>query len=239
MSTPCKAKLNQALHSRLVFWALLPLLLLWPTHQVNADEIAIWNFNDSDLVVDHGTGTLTTNFNLVNVVFTLGGTSTNARQGDAAGQSMTLQGGTSNTNNGRTINLNVSTLGFNNIVVSFATQGTSTGFNSNQFQYSLDGVTFINFGALYAPPLTFGLVTFDLSGISGLNDNPNAGFRIVFNGSTSASGNNRIDNLVVEGRQITTPVPEPTSILLLSLGVTGTLATRFKVWRRRAVPSRE
>ncbi len=239
MSTPRKANLNQALPPRLVFWAFLPLLLLWPAQQVNADEIAIWNFNDSDLVVDHGTGTLTTNFNLANVLFTSAGTGTNARQGDAAGQSMTLQGGTSNANNGRTLNLNVSTVGLNNIVISFATQRTSTGFNSNQFQYSLDGVAFINFGAPYTPPLTFGLVTFDLSSISGVNDNPNAAFRIVFNGATSASGNNRIDNLVVEGQNITTPIPEPASILLLSLGLTGTLATRFKAWRRKPGPRRD
>ncbi len=238
MSTPRKTNLNQTLRSRLVFWAFLVLLLVWP-QQANADEIAIWNFNDSDLIVDHGTGALTTNFNLVNVLFTSGGTATNARQGDAAGQSMTLQGGTSNANNGRTLNLNVSTIGFHNVVISFATLRTSTGFNSNQFQYSLDGVAFINFGAPYTPPLTFGLVTFDLSSISGVNDNPNAAFRIVFNGATSASGNNRIDNLVVEGQNIATPVLEPASVLLLSLGLTGTLANRFKARRRKAERRRD
>ena len=118
--------------------------------------------------------------------------------------------------------------------ISLATLRTSTGFNSNQFQYSLDGVAFINFGAPYTPQLTFGLVTFDLSSIAGLNDNPNAAFRIVFNGATSASGKNRIDNLVVEGQSIATPIPEPASMLLLSLGLTATLAPRFKAWRRRA-----
>jgi hypothetical protein len=238
MSTLRKANLNQVLHSRLVFWAFLILLLLWPAQQVNADEFAIWNFNDSDLAIDHGTGMLTTNFNLANVLFTSAGTSTNARQGDVAGQSMTLQGGTSNANNGRTINLNVSTIGLSSIVVSFATLRTSTGFNNNQFQYSLDGVDFVNFGAPYIPPLTFGLVMFDLSSIAGVNDNPNAAFRIVFNGATSSSGNNRIDNLVVEGQNIATPVPEPTSIMLLSLGLTGTLAARFKV-RQKAKHRRD
>lgn len=196
-------------------------------------KLRFGNFNDSDLVVDHGTGTLTTNFNLVNVLFTSAGTSTNARQGDLPGQSITLQGGTSNANNGRSLSLYVSTVGLSDIAISFATQRTSTGFNTNQFQYSLDGVTFINFGAPYAPPLTFGLVMFDLSGISGVNDNPNAAFRILFNGATSTSGNNRIDNLVVEGQNISTPIPEPASILLLSLGLTGTLAPRLKAWRRK------
>lgn len=233
MFTSRKATSNYPLHSRLAFLVFLTLLLLWPTQQVNADEIAIWNFNDSDLIVDHGTGTLTTNFNLVNVLFTQGGTSTNARQGDLAGQSITLQGGTSNANNGRSLNLSVSTVGLNNIVISFATQGTSTGFNSNQLQYSLDGVAFVNFGVPYTPPLAFGLVTFNLSSIAGLNDNPNAAFRIVFNGATSAAGNNRIDNLVVEGQSIATPIPEPASIMTLSLGLTATLATRFRAWRRK------
>jgi len=239
MSTPHKANLTHTSHSRLRFLIFLTLLLLCPSQQANADEIAIWNFNDSDLMVDHGTGTLTTNFNLVNVLFTQGGTSTNARQGDVAGQSMTLQGGTSNSNNGRSLTLSVSTVGLHNISISFATQGTSTGFNSNQFQYSLDGVTFTSFGAPYTPPLTFGLITFDLSSISAVNNNPNAAFRIVFNGASSAAGNNRIDNLVIEGQHIATPVPEPASILLLSLGLTGTLASRVKAWRRKPARLRD
>jgi PEP-CTERM motif-containing protein len=209
-------------------------LILLCASPARADEVAIWNFNDSDLVVDHGSGTMTTNFNLANLVFTLGGSTNNARLGDVAGQSLTLQGGTGNANNGRSLTISVGTLGFTNIVVSFATQGTSTGFNSNQFQYSLDGVTFVDFGSPYAPPATFGLLSFDLSSIVGVNDNPNATFRIVFNGATSASGNNRIDNIVFEGTPIhdETPVPEPASILLLGFGLT---VTGGFVRRRRLV----
>jgi hypothetical protein len=185
-----------------------------------ADEIAIWNFNDSDLTVDHGGGVLTTNFNVANVLFTLGGTTINSRLGDVAGQSLTLQGGTGNVNNGRNLTFSINTVGYSNIVVTFASQGTSTGFNSNQFQYSLDGVTFIDFGAPYVPATSFALFTFDLSSIAGLNNNANAAFRIVFNGATSASGNNRIDNLVIEGTSISEPLPEPASLLLLGSGLT-------------------
>ena len=193
-----------------------------------ADELAIWNFNDSDMNVDHGSGTLTSNLNVVNLLFAAG-TTNNARLGDSAGQALSLQGGTGVANNGRNITLNVSTVGFSNIVVSFATQGTSTGFNSNQFQYSLDGINFIDFGPPYAPAAVFGAlpIVFTLTSIAGLNNNPTAAFRIVFNGATSSTGNNRIDNIVVDGTNAT--IPEPTTALLLLSGLGGL----YKMKRRR------
>jgi hypothetical protein len=218
---------NRRLTWRFSFNLIRAMLVLFVVSQAaQADEIAIWNFNDSNLNVDHGSGTLTSNIVAANILFAAG-TTNNARQGDLAGQALSLQGGTGTANNGRNITFNVSTLGFSNIVVSFATQGTSTGFISNQFQYSLDGVTFIDFGVPYTPASAFGSVplTFSLSAIAGLNDNPNAAFRIVFNGATSSTGTNRIDNFVVEGSPSGTPepsgIPEPTSAVLLLSGLSG------------------
>jgi hypothetical protein len=211
-------------------------VLIMASQAARADEIAIWNFNDSNLLVDHGTGTLVSSLNVANILFAAG-TTTNARQGDIAGQSLSLQGGTGTANNGRHLTLNVSTVGFANIVVSFATQGTSTGFNSNQFQYSLDGVTFVDFGPPYTPASAFGSVpiVFTLTSIVGLNQNPNAAFRIVFNGATSSTGTNRIDNLVVEGSPAGVPaptgVPEPATAMLLLSGLSGLYGLKR---RRRA-----
>ena len=214
--------------TRRVFVNLICLLLLLVASAPVAltDELAVWNFNDSNLNVDHGSGTLSSNFNAVNILFGAGSTN-NARLGDTAGQALSVQGGTGTANNGRHLTFNVSTLGFANIVVSFATLGTGTGFNSNQFQYSLDGTTFVNFGPPYVPGTTFGAVplVFSLAGIAGLDDNPNATFRIVFNGATSSTGNNRIDNIVVEGSP-TTSVPEPISAILLLSGLSGLYGVR-------------
>ena len=219
---------NARLVSQILFT--ISLLVCAGLKTAQADEIAIWNFNDSDLVVDHGFGTMVTNFVSANVLFAAG-TTNNARLGQPAGQALSLQGGTGNTNNGRNITLSVSTLGFSDIIVSFATQGTSTGFNSNQFQYSLDGINFIDFGSPYVPAAAFGAVpvVFTLSSIAGLNNNPNAAFRIVFNGATSSTGNNRIDNIVIEGTSTTTTtIPEPSTAVLLLSGLSGLIGLRRK-----------
>ncbi|HEY0728173.1 MAG TPA: PEP-CTERM sorting domain-containing protein [Pyrinomonadaceae bacterium] len=204
----------------------LLLLLTAAAPAAFADELAVWNFNDSNLNVDHGSGTLSSNFNPANMLFAAG-TTNNARLGHPAGQALSLQGGTGTANNGRHLTFNVSTLGFSNIVVSFATQGTSTGFNSNQFQYSLDGINFVDFGLPYTPATAFGSVplVFSLVSIVALNNNPNAAFRIVFNGASSATGTNRIDNVVVEGTAATN-VPEPMSAILLLSGLSGLYAAR-------------
>jgi len=230
--------LKRRLTRRLSFNLISAILLLFLVSQAaQATEIGIWNFNDSNLIVDHGVGVVTTDIIAANILFAAG-TTNNARLGDIAGQALSLQGGSGTINNGRHITFNVSTLGFANIVVSFATQGTSTGFNNNQFQYSLDGITFVDFGPAYTPATAFGTVplVFTLTGIAGLNDNANAAFRIVFNGASSATGTNRIDNFVVEGSPSGTPepsgVPEPATAVLLVSGLSGLYGLRKRKRRK-------
>jgi len=115
--------------------------------------------------------------------------------------------------------------------VSYATRGTATGFSSDQFQLSTDGVNVTDFSSAYNPRSSvFLLKRFDLSATPGIADNPNAAFRIVFNGATSDLGNNRIDNLQVIGAQINFVAgPEPPSgaLALPAVGLAGLTARSY------------
>lgn len=152
------------------------------------------------------------------------GSTINALGGDPAGSALSLVG---NANNGGTVTIQFSTLGLTDIVLSFATQRTSTGFNSNQLAYSLDGVSYTNFGSAFNPATSFALATFDLSSISALNNQANVYLRYTLNGATSSSGNNRIDNLQVTG---VVAVPAPTTLALA--GIAG-VCFGFRRLRRR------
>ena len=210
------------------------LTLLSTCATAEADLIALWNFNDENLVVDRQapgrSATMSTNFEADNVQY-FSGSSVNAQDGDPAGQALALQGGAANANNGRFLDFGVSTLGFEDILVSFATRRTGTGFDDNSFQYTLDGIDYTEL-TTYDPPASFGLLSFDLSSITGLDNNPNAGFRILFDGATSASGNNRIDNLLVSGDVApVAAVPEPGTLLLMGVAGLGGLVSQRKRFR--------
>jgi hypothetical protein len=213
---------------------LLMIVLIAPVH---GETIAVWNFNDAatgvtggelEFSVDRGSGEMSSDFNSANIGNT-SGSSVNIEGEDPAGAALRLSG---SANNGRYLTWMTGTEGYEAIGVSFAAQRTSTGFLDNLLQYSLDsGVSWLDFGG-FSPGTTFGLQSFDFSAITGLDDNPAAGFRIRFDGATGSSGNNRIDNLVVSGTPIPPPVtstvPEPSSLAFLGFGMAA-----LGLWRRR------
>jgi hypothetical protein len=115
---------------------------------------------------------------------------------------LTLRTATGGINNGRNLTWRVNTSGAAGIRVSFAAQRSPGGFNSLRFQYTLDGVTYVDHGGPFDVGSGFGVVSFDLKHVRGLNDNPNAGFRLVFEGgsTSSAAEFTLIDNLQVTGK---------------------------------------
>jgi len=186
--------------------------------------ITQWNFNDSTLNPSTGSG------NASNI----GGTSS----AFAAGQTGTpdvgwntsaypASGDSANNKTGG-VQFTLSTAGFEDIVLTYGHRGSNTAANSSVVQYTLDATlgtpTWVDFTTFTVTPASSGAGdtwfnrTVDFSSITGLNDNGNAGFRIVSNQtsgsdyvalrstSTYASGGTwRFDNVTFTGLLIPPP----------------------------------
>ena len=147
-----------------------------------------------------------------------------------------------------------------NVVVSFDQISSSTGPSQFTLQYTTDGSHYSAFSGYTMSYNTYTFSTtnstttsttgtgssgfssgasntalnyaFDLSGITGLNEDALAGFRIVdastvslSGGTVAATGTDRVDNFVVSGTAAA-GVPEPTTLSLVAVGAAGLLARR-------------
>jgi hypothetical protein len=192
---------------------------------VRADLIAYWNFNtyggDAPVIpADQGAGTivLAASWPATDLDhFT--GTTLSTLPGDEAGESLSLK---NQANNGRHLEIRFSALGYRDVSVSFAARRSGTGFASNHAELLINGRG-SGFQQSFTPrDGAYELVTFDLSSAASLNNAGDARLRVVFDGATSASGNNRIDNVQVLATPIV--VPEPSAFLLVTLATLSGLA---------------
>ncbi len=146
------------------------------------------------------------------------GSSINAQFGEPSGGSLSLQGGTDTINNGRYFEVSFDSSLFENIVLSFAARRTGTGFNDVDID-AYSGSTLLGSVAsnLNFNASTFEGFSFSTALLDGVTD---ARFRFTLNGATSASGNNRYDNIFIQGDLI----PAPGAVAVLGLG--GLVAAR-------------
>ncbi len=145
----------------------------------------------------------------------------------------------SNWNIGDYFQFTISTIGFSNLFVTFATERSATGPATLQLSYSTDGG--MNFSLAGSPfsvssaafsTATYNgafVSTYDLSAIAGLNNNADVVFRLAATAAgTSVGGTARVDDfLLSSGGPMT--VPEPAVFVIVTAGgVMGAV-----LWRRR------
>lgn len=172
--------------------------------------LAVWDFNDTESfesvrAVSYGAGTLSTDFPVDSFpsnagIRTYSGSAINAPFEDPAGEALAL---VNVANNGGSITLEVSCLNFRDLGVSYATRGTATGFSHQIWSWSLDGVAFMDFLTVSDRVEShFSRQVVDFSAVGELQDRESVWLRVRFEGATSSTGNNRLDNLVVQGAAI-------------------------------------
>jgi hypothetical protein len=140
----------------------------------------------------------------------------------------------------------VSTVGFEDVVVTWDQRHSNTSSRFVQFQYTTDGTTFADFSPPFvgnAGDTWFNGRTIDLTGVAGVADNPLFGFRILAafdpngtgyvasnTGSTySGAGTWRFDMVTVSGAAQVADVPAPPAVVVFA-GLVGVALLR----RRRA-----
>ena len=175
--------------------------------------IDYWNFNnDADTIalITPTTGNGSLSFDFMTVGAFVGyydslvpGDDTmynwNARNGDPVGAELRVR------NPCTDFIITAPTSGFTNIVVSYAVTRTSSGAIIDSVSYTIDGVNYTSTGisgASYLPETDpdYTLESFSFSAIPAVNNNPNFKLKITFSdGNQNTSGNNRFDNLTVEG----------------------------------------
>ena len=130
------------------------------------------------------------------------GTTANRLDGFASGGSLSPQVGLNGSNSGMHIVLEVNTTGYQDIQLSWAQRGTSTGFNSRTIEWSVDGSNYTEIAVDSGVLGGWQTVSYDLSAVADINDNSVVYFRITPEGGTGTTGNNRFDNILVSGNLI-------------------------------------
>ncbi|MBE2281972.1 MAG: Ig-like domain-containing protein [Prosthecobacter sp.] len=185
-----------------------------------ADTVAYWNFNSlsiatasapgaggvpTSITANQGTGTASLT-GWTGLVDDFGGSTINAITPDASGASLSL---VSNAGNNSFIELQLNLADFGDPIITFATRGTSSGFNSGVWSYSVAGGAFTTISGVNTATTstTFALATVDLSAINAVDGQSNVRLRYTLSGATNATGNNRIDNIQVNATMTSDSTP--------------------------------
>ncbi|HDS83948.1 MAG TPA: hypothetical protein ENN97_01945, partial [Phycisphaerales bacterium] len=105
---------------------------------------------------------------------------------------------------GAAMTLRLATTGYEDIVLSYETRRSGQGAGVQVISYSIDGVNFEPFRTIAVFDAAPELHQFDFTHIAGVADNPYFAVRIEFEqGDGGTAGNNRFDNITLDGVPLT------------------------------------
>lgn len=164
--------------------------------------IYFWDFNVEDSA-DHspafsaGSAAAAFHYHSAYIDYTTG-SGVNLRTGFDTGSSLRVR------NPSDSVIFAMPTTGYKNVVMQFAEQRSNSGPSINAISYTTDGVNYINTAissvSTYTVDTAFGLHAFNFTSDPSTNNNSKFAVKIVFtNNNTSTSGNDRFDNVSLEG----------------------------------------
>ena len=230
----------------------LTLCLVSAAFLTRADLVADWNFNQTPAApsptpitasggAESGTASLDLSHLSSGDDATIGssfsGTSVNIVVGDANGESLFIVGGTGEVENGKSIIFSLDMSGYQNLVLTYATDRSTTGFSEQDWSYSTDGgATFNSSSAVTSISSGFAKATVDFS--SAIDNDSSILIELTLKGATTTSGSDHFDNIQFNADDYIAPVPEPAGWGLISaiglLGICGVGIWRGQSAARRA-----
>ena len=174
--------------------------------------IHYWNFNETNNLLD---ASFTVGDGLLDIVPGVATVIThddgqdfvgeNARFGDPAGSHLRI-----NNPLGSEMTWEVPTSGYEEILVMYETRRSGQGAGLQVVEYATNALDFVGFTNI----VTFNdapvLHTLDFTGVPGVDDNTHFTIRITFEqGAGGTEGNNRFDNITVDGRPLGDPNRPP------------------------------
>ena len=122
----------------------------------------------------------------------------NAQLDDEAGSHLRI-----NNPLGAVVQIALPTLGYKDVVVRYETRRSGSGAGEQRIEYSLNGVDFTSLTAVATFDASPVVHEFNFQDVPGVSDNRQFALRIGFEtGDGGTAGNNRFDNLTVEGRAL-------------------------------------
>jgi uncharacterized protein YjdB len=111
--------------------------------------------------------------------------------------------------------------GFKEVKLSYATQRSGSGMLKQVLYYTSDGENYLQYGDTVNVTTDYELAYFDFTGLPNVDDNPDFAIKLLFfEQNVASNGNNRIDNVVLEGvalsNQVSGVIISPAILSLLA-----------------------